>query len=173
MLDLIIEYKVKLKELKEYRETLERKPVETKAAWTQLKHEKSEHEIVGDAISSLEYAIEWMVTSRKPGAKRDIDRRSVHQRTVYMDPDKLERLQHNVVEHTEISEVEHNRLDDALSVLTEREREVYVMCKAEMLSMEQAGRYLGVCKGTVQKTVGRAEAKVNNQINTSLFSFVG
>ncbi|GAK12226.1 hypothetical protein JCM19039_1980 [Geomicrobium sp. JCM 19039] len=85
MLDLLIEYKQKRKELVKYRETLQRKPMETVAEWTELKAEKNEHEIVGAMIRDLEYAIEWMETSRRPGAKRDIDRRSVHQRTIYMD----------------------------------------------------------------------------------------
>ncbi|GAK09611.1 hypothetical protein [Geomicrobium sp. JCM 19038] len=63
MLDLLIEYKQKRKELVKYREALQRKPMETEAEWTQLKAEKNEHEIIGGMIRDLEYAIEWMETS--------------------------------------------------------------------------------------------------------------
>ncbi|MBM7631751.1 DNA-directed RNA polymerase specialized sigma24 family protein [Geomicrobium sediminis] len=97
----------------------------------------------------------------------------MHQRTIYMEPSALEQLRHNMSEDKQISQANHFRIDDALSMLTEREREVYVMVKAELLSLEQATRYLGVCKSTVQKTVDRAELKINNQIANSLFSFVG
>ncbi|MBM7634060.1 sigma factor-like helix-turn-helix DNA-binding protein [Geomicrobium sediminis] len=173
MLDLVIEYKQKRKELVKYRETLQRKPMETDGEWTQLKAEKNEHEIIGGMIRDLEYAIEWMETSRRPGAKRDIERRSVHQRTIYMEPSALERLRHNMSEDKQISQADHFRIDDALSMLTAREREVYVMVKAELLSLEQAAQYLGVGKSTVQKHLDRASAKVENQISTSLFSYAG
>ncbi|GAK09612.1 hypothetical protein JCM19038_3457 [Geomicrobium sp. JCM 19038] len=58
-------------------------------------------------------------------------------------------------------------------MLTAREREVYVMVKAELLSLDQAAQYLGVGKSTVQKHLDRASAKVENQIATSLFSYAG
>ncbi|WP_052398655.1 sigma factor-like helix-turn-helix DNA-binding protein [Geomicrobium sp. JCM 19039] len=76
-------------------------------------------------------------------------------------------------EDKQISQADHFRIDDALSMLTAREREVYIMVKAELLSMEKAASYLGVKKGTVQRQLERAELKVNSQIATSLFSFVG
>ncbi|WMM31797.1 hypothetical protein Q7C08_15775, partial [Shouchella clausii] len=51
---------------------------------------KAESEIVAGIITDLEHVIEWIETGRCPGAKRDIDRRSVYQLTYHMDPDALE-----------------------------------------------------------------------------------
>ena len=88
---LLKSYKEQLKVVTAYRETLQRGTLPNDPAEaflvdvdskhkriTELEEDKSEHEICGGIISDLEYTIEWIETGRRPGAKRDIDRRSVY-----------------------------------------------------------------------------------------------
>lgn len=61
------------------------------------------------------------------------------------------------------------RVKEALSVLSQLEREVYVMSRGKCLSYAEIAGLLGVAKGTVQKMIERAEKKMAKQKETSLF----
>ncbi|WP_255295475.1 sigma factor-like helix-turn-helix DNA-binding protein [Bacillus cereus] len=65
------------------------------------------------------------------------------------------------------------KLEDALSTLTEREKEIYMMSKGNCFSMEKVSKILGVTKSTVQTTLERADEKIKIQISESLFCMVG
>jgi RNA polymerase sigma-70 factor (ECF subfamily) len=61
------------------------------------------------------------------------------------------------------------RVDDALSVLSEREKEIYLMSRGYCLPYSQIADYLGITKATVQHNIKRAENKIAGQIHSSLF----
>ena len=179
---LLKSYKEQLRELKVYRESLDRQPMKEKNLTdgthkrvTELPEGKSEHEIVGGMISDLEYTIEWIETGRKPGAKRDIDRRSVYELTYHMDPSVLENYARNIepeeTEEYEVSDWDKVRIDDALSVLTDSEKDVFLMHHAQQLSLEQIAAYRNVKKTSVQNQLERAKKKIIEQTSCSLFAF--
>lgn len=176
-------YKEDLKELEAYRKTLKCRPGPpeelregTFVIMTENRKQKSEDEIVGNMISDLKYAIEWIETGRRPGAKRDIDRRSVYELTYHMDPVVLEnyaRAEEPMEEEqpVELSEGDKLRIEDALSVLTESEKDVFMMYHVQQLSMEQIAQCRKVKKTSVQNQLERAKKKIKDQTSCSLFAF--
>ncbi|MBP3950324.1 sigma-70 family RNA polymerase sigma factor [Bacillus suaedae] len=143
---------------------------------------KDEQEIVSGMISDLRFTIEWLRTGKRPGARRGIERRAAYQRERSEDPLVIQRYvrstadDHNwtdIQQESCVTEWDRTRIEDALSVLTEREKEMYLMSRGGMMSFEQIARMLVVSKSTVQTTIERAEKKISLQISQSLFSFAG
>jgi positive control factor len=136
--------------------------------------------IIAGMISDLEYAIEWMETCRRPGLKRGIERRAAYQRERPFDPllmqNYFKSMDDNIyswddhIQEDGISPWDKLRVDDALSVLSEREKEIYLMSRGYCISYSQIADYLGITKATVQNNIKRAEKKIAGQIHSSLFA---
>jgi RNA polymerase sigma factor (sigma-70 family) len=60
-------------------------------------------------------------------------------------------------------------LDDVLADLTQRERNVFTLVKAEGLTFESTAELLGLTKSSVQTYLERAERKIEDRKNGSLF----
>lgn len=131
---------------------------------------KSDKETIGWLLGNLEYSLEWMETCRRPGNKRGIERRAAYQREKPMDPLIMQRyIEHVGVEtypwmdreqRDAVTMEERQRIEDALSVLTKKEKEAYLMVRGNCLSFAEAGRLLGIGKSTIQDRVERAERKL-------------
>lgn len=144
-----------------------------------FKASEEDKKIISGMISDLEYAVEWMQTSRMPGNRRGIERRASYQREKPFDPlimqkyfrsldDNVYKWDDHLQEH-KIDEWNRLRIEEALSVLTQREREVYLMSRGHCLSYSQIANYLYISKGTVQKMIERAEKKISERVSKSLF----
>jgi len=144
---------------------------------------EEDRKIISGMISDLEYAIEWMKTSRMPGNRRGIERRAAYQREKPFDPllmqkyfrskdEEVYEWDDHVKEH-KLSDWDMQRIDDALSVLTEKEKEVYLMSRGHCLSYTQIANYLCISRGAVQKMIERAEKKIAERIKESLFCLCG
>nr|WP_240683045.1 sigma-70 family RNA polymerase sigma factor [Bacillus velezensis] len=53
----------------------------------------------------------------------------------------------------EVSDWDKERIADALSVLTEREKDIFIMHTVQNMSFEEIAQLLDIKKGTVQKTL--------------------
>jgi DNA-binding CsgD family transcriptional regulator len=136
---------------------------------------QAEKESIGWMIGNLEYALEWMETYRRPGNRRGVERLAAYQREKPMDPLIMQRyIEHVGVEvypwmdreqKDTISLADRQRIEDALSVLTDREREAYLMTRGNGTSFGDAAHFMKVTKSTVQTLVKRAEAKIAYKIN--------
>ncbi|WYP24762.1 sigma factor-like helix-turn-helix DNA-binding protein [Alkalihalobacillus sp. FSL W8-0930] len=71
----------------------------------------------------------------------------------------------------ELSEGDKLRIEDALSVLTEIEKDVFLMYHVQQLSMEQIAQYRNVKKTSVQNQLERSKKKIKEQTSCSLFAF--
>ncbi|SFA55543.1 RNA polymerase sigma-70 factor, ECF subfamily [Parageobacillus thermantarcticus] len=147
-----------------------------------IKASEEDKKIIRGMISDLEFAIEWMETSRMPGNRRGIERRAAYQREKPFDPllmQKFFRSSEPVYEwddHEEeslITEWDRQRIEDALSVLTDREREVYLMSRGYCLTYSEIANYLCISSSSVQTMIERAEKKIRKRINESLFCLCG
>ena len=137
-----------------------------------LKHLKSME-------SDIRYALEWMRTGKRPGNRRGIERRAAYQREKPVDPLLMQRYFRNTdsdvyswddhLQEDAIGYWDKIRIEDALSTLTEREKEIYLMSKGHGLSRSQIAKYLVVSKSTIQDAIERAEKKIQKQISSSLF----
>jgi len=137
---------------------------------------------ISEMISNLDYSIEWMSSGKRPGNKRGIERRAAYQKEKSMDPIIMQRYFQS--EETEycwdkeekqdvITSWDRERIEDALSVLTEKEREVYLMSRGYGISYKDIACYLKQSKSTIQTIVKRADNKIGKRIKESLFCLCG
>jgi positive control factor len=162
--------------LQEYKETLKEtiKLLETSS--------DEDKKVIKGMISDLEFAIEWMSTGRRPDNKRGIERRAAYQREKPFDPllmqkyfrssDPVYKWDDHEKEHV-ITEWDRQRIEDALSVLTKREREVYMMSRGYCLTYSEIANYLCISSSSVQTMIERAEKKIQKRKNKSLFCLCG
>lgn len=124
---------------------------------------------VSRIISDLEYSVSWMKNKRQPEFKRQLDRRSLLQRTVLVAEESFYNLAFHPNFVEEITEVTTNsddldRIETAMQLLTKREREIYMCVVAEGMSFGKCAELLGVSKGTIQVTMNRAKKKISKQL---------
>ncbi|MGE6626152.1 sigma factor-like helix-turn-helix DNA-binding protein [Bacillus pumilus] len=153
MKDLIKEYKAALTETKR-----------SLAAST----DEGEMKTYRSMISDLEYAIEWMETERQPTARRDMDRRSYYQRTVFTTLEVLDALssKYHVPEPDPhgVNENELDLLEYAMSTLTDKEREIFITVVGHNVSFSKCAALHGVAKGTIQTHIVRARKKIAQKV---------
>ncbi|MEK4570564.1 sigma factor-like helix-turn-helix DNA-binding protein [Bacillus sp. FSL K6-3458] len=155
MNELILEYKRALKD--------------TKRRYEQLDETDPSRKIFSAMISDLEYVVKWLSTGRQPEAKRAIERRSVYQRTVFASPEVLEALANQYQLRGEstrtISDEDKRLIEDVLSALTKKEREIYITVVGHNLSFSKCAALHGIAKGSVQKHIERARKKIAIQLD--------
>lgn len=118
-----------------------------------------ERTIISEMISDMNFALSWIHCGFNPYHKRGAYRRSEVQ---FMDPDLMDAIElESAPQHShELSDKERMKIDFALSKLTERETDIYVMHHAEMLPLDEIAELLGVKKSTVATTCSRAQRKI-------------
>lgn len=135
--------------------------------------------IINGMISDINYALEWMRTAKQPGKKRGIERRAAYQRERPCDPLLMQRYTRSTemplyewdteAKESVISEWDRIQLEDALSTLTEREKEIYVMSRGYGFTQDKISNYLNVKRTTVQEYLKRADKKIGERLSGSLF----
>ncbi|RJS60130.1 sigma factor-like helix-turn-helix DNA-binding protein [Bacillus sp. PK3_68] len=160
MRTLIFEYKQSLRALKEMKAT-----IEVKEELTEL--DLQDKTLINSMINEMEFVIQWMVSGRYPDARRGADRSGAYT----LDPKLLEAVVPNraVIEDRKLTTDEQWLLEDVLGDLTKRERDVFTLIRAEGLSYEYTAELLGITKSSVQTYLERAELKIEDRKNGSLF----
>ncbi|MFJ9498759.1 sigma factor-like helix-turn-helix DNA-binding protein [Brevibacillus centrosporus] len=135
---------------------------------------KTERQIIGEMVGDTEFVIEWLETGRRPGNKRGIERRAAYEREKLMDPVRMQTFvsRSTAGSPCNLTDWQRFQLADALSCLTDRERECYVLTHGEGFSFEDTARLLQITKSSVQTLVTRAQSKISERVTNSLF-FVG
>lgn len=130
-----------------------------------------QRQLIGEMISDVEYVIEWLKSGKRPGNKRGIERRAAYERERPMDPVRMQAfVSHGTAgSPANLTEWESFQLEDALSTLSDRERECYVLTHGEGFSFEDTARLLKITKSSVQTHVKRARAKITERVSSSLF----
>lgn len=167
MQDLIFEYKRALQETRKMYKQFQQDDEEKVFTAQQLDDKK----LISGMISDLEHTIEWLQTGRLPGAKRGLDRRDSYQRMLFKDPRIMDTFasELNNEDESPVSAVDIERIEDALSALTNREKEIFVLNKVQLYSYDEIADLLNVKKSTVQTNMKRAELKMSKRMNESLF----
>ncbi|MGG1554979.1 sigma-70 family RNA polymerase sigma factor [Paenibacillus ferrarius] len=132
---------------------------------------QAERRIINEMISDCEWTIEWLETGRRPGNKRGIERRAAYQREKLMDPVRMQAYvtRSSAGSPANLSDWQRFQINDALSRLSERERECYVLAHGECFSYSEIAGMLGVSKGSVEVYVTRAQKKISDDLQNSLF----
>ncbi|KZE67034.1 hypothetical protein AWM68_19785 [Fictibacillus phosphorivorans] len=147
------EYNLSKKVLEEYREKLD----------LDNPKNKEEDKIVGEMISDMKYALDWLNRGRRPGNRRGADRRSVYQRTSLMEMDIFPDLNLN---HSKrfLQDDEKVMIVDVLLELSARERQCYLLHMAQGMSYAAIAEELNLSRRTIQQYVERAKAKIKNKV---------
>jgi positive control factor len=149
--DMIEEYSEGKKQLENYR--------------GQLVHWDSEEDrIVGEMISDMQYAIDWMRKGRRPGNYRGVDKRSVYQRRALLDMDLFPSVDLKP-KQIYLSDEQKNTLMDIMVTLSHRERQCYILHMAQGWSLQEIADELDLKKRTVQQYVDRAKEKVRKKVS--------
>lgn len=127
--------------------------------------------VISGMISDCEYVIEWLSTGRRPGNKRGVERLAAYQREKLVDPLKMQAYVSNAKagSPSNLSDWERFQIEDALSRLTDRERDCYVLAHGECFSFSEIASMLSITKGSVEEYVERAQKKISEDLQTSLF----
>ncbi|MFE7378525.1 sigma-70 family RNA polymerase sigma factor [Bacillus cereus] len=160
--DLIKEYNKTLKQLIEAKKIAVEKDIK----------------IINGMINEIEGALKWMRTGKEPGVKRGIERRAIYQREKKVNPLLMQKYLRSTETQYEwdqekkesvITTWERTKLEDALSTLTEKEKEIFVMYKGSMFTQEEIAKMKGVTRSTVQQILRRSDKKISKQLSESLF----
>lgn len=136
-----------------------------------LPEEHPDQKIIEGMISDCGYAAEWLTTSRRPGSKRGIERRATYQRDKLMDPIRMQAFvqRSTAGSPANLSDWQIFQIEEAMSALSERERECYVLHHGMCFSYQQIADMLLLKKGTVQSYIDSAQQKIDHEKLTNLF----
>lgn len=133
--------------------------------------DKATYDIISEMISDVNFAIEWMHTGRRPGNKRGIERLASYQREKLVDPLRMQAFVRNTrsASPTTLTDYQRFQIQDALSRLSEMEKQCYVLAHGECYSHSEIAELLNITKGSVSQLVSRAQKKISEDLQNSLF----
>lgn len=133
--------------------------------------DSDDKKVISGMISECEYVIEWLSTGRRPGNKRGVERLAAYQREKPVDPLRMQAYVSNAKagSPSNLSDWERFQIEDALSRLSERERDCYTMAHGECISFQDIADMLGISKGSVEEYIERAQKKISEDLQSSLF----
>jgi positive control factor len=127
--------------------------------------------IVSSWVSNLEYSISCIQTGHPPGSYQGIERRGAHKNTKPIDPLLLQRYfrsqqpqfpwDDHQQEHC-ITPSEQEVINQALSILSEKELEAYLMYKGYSFSQYKIAEMMGVSRSSVKTMIKRANDKISH-----------
>lgn len=153
--------------LKSYRET------RSQLMGYKLTAPEEEYPVINSMLSDVQFAIDWLQRGHNPAPRRGIHRRSRAQRTIVTDPLRLQSYAQPAAcgSPTTISDHERFQIDDALSTLSEREKQAYILHYGLCFSIGQTAKEMGISRGAVETNLKRAKQKVNESKANSLFLY--
>lgn len=121
-----------------------------------------------EMVSELSYAIEWLSTGREPKYADTFEKKqkgkSLYDRRVLIDMELFPCLDLDITEPESVPEPmsdERKRLVlEIMAVLSERERTVFILHNAYLLTFDKIGKELGISRQNACKYANRAKRKV-------------
>lgn len=167
MKDLKLSYRGTHRMLQRYLKKCEKERIDESGEYM----EHADVKIVKEAISDINFAIEWMHTGRRPGNKRGIERRAAYQREKLMDPIRMQAFtqQHTAGSPANLTEWQRFQIEDALSNLSPLERDCFEMAYGKCIPQSEIATMLSLTKGNVSTILKRAQKKIQNNKLNSLF----
>jgi RNA polymerase sigma-70 factor (ECF subfamily) len=122
-------------------------------------------------LSDVQLAIEWLHLGHNPGPRRGIHRLSMDQLTIPVDPLRMQSYAQPAAcgSPTTLTDSERKQIDDALAVLSPREKQCFTLKHGLCLSLRQIAEELQISRGTAQEYIENAERKLKEPIQVSLF----
>lgn len=145
--------------------------MEAKTASAVLQHDLT---IYNSIRNELEYTITWMKTGHSPENKRGVERRAAYQNERPIDPLLMQRYFRsnqpmfpwdNEPKEYVVTPTEKLVIDQALSSLTEKELEVFLMNKGKGFTQYKIAELMKISRSSVQTMIKRANKKIAVIIN--------
>ncbi|WP_437831729.1 sigma-70 family RNA polymerase sigma factor [Niallia taxi] len=117
----------------------------------------------------LDHALSWMKNGHAPGVIRGIERRAAYEREKPIDPLIMQRFFRsnnsvfqwdNEPKENVITPSEKIIIEKATKTLTEKEMEVFLMCKGKGMSQYEVARIMNISRNSVKSMLSRANKKV-------------
>lgn len=123
---------------------------------------KRESKLINSMNNHCDFVIRWLTNGQQPPNIRDVSRLSYVQRERLCDSNQLSVYMHRnrVVKGQPVSDEKLQKLQEALSILTEKQRECFVMAYGEGMSLSEIAELVGIKKGTVQGYIKDAKKKL-------------
>lgn len=130
------------------------------------KTEGSDREHWGAMARDCEYIIRWLETAKDPDRYKGIENPNAYHREIPVDPQKFP-FDHYWGEEDNETRPEDEEtidlfMDDLLSCLSEREREVYEMRHGAMMEYHEIAAVVGMSEGGVYNLLKRAGKKLKD-----------
>ncbi|WP_010279826.1 sigma-70 family RNA polymerase sigma factor [Paenibacillus senegalensis] len=129
-------------------------------------HEPAQSRMLSEMAGDCGFVVEWIQAGRMPGNRRGIERRAAYQREKLVDPIHMQAyVQRSAAgSPANLSDGDRARLEQALSMLSDRERECYLLAHGECFSYQEIAELLQVTKGSVSQYIRRAQIKLSKLI---------
>jgi positive control factor len=135
-----------------------------------LNTDQDERKLIGGMLSDCHFALEWLRTGRCPGSRRGVERRAGYERAIPTDPVVLQSFARAGADGSgrspALPAAERARLEEALEVLSDRERECFVLARGEGFSYEDIAAMLRIGKPSVASYLRRAQQKLRQYVAT-------
>lgn len=122
----------------------------------------SDREIICNMINDCTWAIFRMESGSYPRRRRAWNRVSYWQRTVFLEPDSLERMANRFrkdEDQSSITPEQRDRIDEMMNLLTDRERDCFTAVYGEGFSFGEVAEVLNISKSSVGTYINRAKKK--------------
>ncbi|OMD73343.1 RNA polymerase subunit sigma-24 [Paenibacillus odorifer] len=135
------------------------------------KADADDKKVISGMVSDCEFAIEWLSTGRRPGNKRGIERRAGYEREILLDPIRMQAFASDskAGSPANLSDEQRFQLEFALNQLSERERECYTLAHGQCIPHSEIAKMLGITYGSVSEYIQRAQRKISDTVENSLF----
>jgi RNA polymerase sigma factor (sigma-70 family) len=137
------------------------------------KEAKDVRGVISSMISECEFVEEWLETGRRPGSYKGVER---GYKETNWDPAWLDSYASPNGWYTdrtqfsgELSKEDRFRIEDAMSTLSDRERQCFMMYHVDGMSEYDIARELHLGRSSVQKFLERAKEKIEEAKMSSLF----
>lgn len=126
--------------------------------------------ILSSCEKDLLYILQWLKTGKCPDHRRGIERRSVYQRTIFLEPQVLDNAfggENPIYEwDKEPSEsTDEQALNQVLNLLTKKELQVYTLRHVEQDSQYEIADKLGISRNSVKTMLCRADKKIQSYLS--------
>lgn len=142
---------------KEYKKTL--RDIQKAKENTKILHDR---EILANMETSTRWTLQYLQLEHEPNHRRGIHRRSREQREVLLGDMEYMATAKSLYSTSGnfVDPMKAKKLEEALSQLSKREREVFELVVGQCFSQYEAARILGISRPSVQMYLNRAKKKI-------------